>query len=457
MSTRRIPAFAGELIEPGDPRYERARRVWNHAVDRRPALIARCGSTQDVVNAMGMAHQSGMTVSVRGGGHHFAGLGVCDGGLVIDLSPMKRISVNAEGATALVQPGVTWGELDAATQAFGLATTGADVPSVGVAGCTLPGGLGWLHRVAGLSCDNLLSAEVVTATGQVLRAAPDEHDDLFWALRGGGGNFGIVTDLEFRLHPVREVLGGMLLYPYDRAREALHTYHELSQSASDDLFLRAMLVTAPPAPFVPADLRGRPAALLSAAYFGPPGESERVLRPLRELGPAAADLIRPMSYLALQRLTAEGIPPDVRAYVKSEWLSGLSGDVIDDLAGRAATPSSPASIVELQPLGGAASRVGAADTAVAWRRAAHLVAVIGLSPTGISEEATKEWVRTTWAAALPASAGGGYSGNLMDDEGAERVRASYGSAYAGLARIKSRYDPGNFFRVNANVAPGTGA
>ena len=456
MSTKRIPAFAGRLIQPGDPGYEHARRVWNGAVDRRPACIAPCACTEDVVRAISFAREAGFPVAVRGGGHSYAGLGVWDGALVVDLSPMKVIAVDPEDRFAAVQPGVTWNELDAATEERGLATTGADIPSVGVSGCTLAGGLGWLHRIAGLSCDNLLSAEVVTADGDVLRAGPDQHQDLFWALRGGGGNFGVVTSFEYRLHHLPEILGGIVLHPYDRAADALRLYQELCDCAPEELQLRAMLVTAPPAPFIPEGLRGRPVVLLAAAYFGPPTRGEQALRPMRELGTPAVDAIGPLSYVALQQMFEESVPREVRGYARSEFLTRLTDDVIDGLVAGAADPPSPTAMVNLQQMGGAVSRVPEGATAFGHRHAGHHLGLFGLWPPAASAKPTVAWVRSMWEGALAASAGGGHAGNLMDDEGEERVRASFGAAYARLAGIKARYDPHNFFRINANIAPDTG-
>ena len=447
---------AGELIQPGDTGYERARRVWNRAVNRRPACIARCASTEDIVRALASAREAGLPVAVRGGGHSFAGFGAWDGALVIDLSLMKGIVVDPDGRTATAQPGVTCEELDTATAEFGLATTGADFPSVGISGYTLAGGTGWLHRMAGLSSDNLLSAQVVTAAGDVLRAAPDEHDDLFWALRGGGGNFGVVTSFEYQLHPISEVLGGMVVHPYDRAAEALSLYQELCDCAPDELFLRATLGAAPPAPFIPEALRGRPVVALTAAYFGPRPEGEQAVRPLRELGTPSVDLIRPLSYAALQGMFGAALPSEPWVYHRSEFLGPLTDGVIECLvAGGAGLPDSIA-IVNLGQLGGALSRVSEDATAFSYRHARHQLGVLGVCGPGDSTEPTAAWVRSMWERALPASAGGAYSANLMDDEGAQRVRASYGTAYPRLARIKARYDPENFFRINANIVPDPG-
>lgn len=457
MSRQPIPAFAGELIQPGDPGYEPARRVWNRAIDRRPACIAPCASTEDVVRALAYARGAGLPVAVRGCGHSFAGFGVADGALVVDLSPMKKITVDPERQSATAQPGVTCEELDAATVEFGLATTGADFPSVGVSGYTLAGGTGWLHRVAGLSCDNLLSAQVVTAAGDVLRAAPDEHDDLFWALRGGGGNFGIVTSFEFRLHPLPEILEGIVLYPQDRAAEMLGLYQELCDCAPDELFLRAMLGTAPPAPFIPKGLRGRRVVGLIAAYFGPSSEGGPALRSLREVGTPAVELIRPLSYVALQGMFAAVLPSEPRVYHRSEFLTRLTDDVIESLVEGAADSPDSIATVNFGQLGGAMSRVPEGATAFSHRLAGHQMGVLGVCGPGDSSEPTAAWTRSMWERARPASAGGAYSANLGDDEGAERMRASYGTAYPRLARIKARYDAENFFRINANIEPDPGA
>lgn len=445
--------FAGEVLRPGDPPYDQARCVWNAAVDRRPALIARCTSTEDVTAALKLAREAQLLVSIRGGGHSHAGFGVWDGALMLDLSLMKTMSVNSVRRTAVAGPGLTWATFDAATQAHGLATTGADVATTGIAGMTLGGGAGWLHRIAGLTCDNLLSAQVVIADGRVLRATPAENTDLFWALRGGGGNFGVVTSLEYRLHPVHEVFGGLVLHPLERGRAALRLFQELCDSGPDELFLRAMLVLAPPAPFVPEELRGRPAVMLHAAYFGRQADGERLLRPLREVGPPAVELLHPMRYLDLQQ-AGPAIPPGLFAYARSEWLQRLDDRTIDALLAGAAQISTPFTLIELQQMGGAMSRVSERDTAFACRHAAHHLAILSMWPPADAAEGRVAWARSLWEAVRRASAGGPYVNLLMGDEGDERIRAAYGPAnYARLVEIKAKYDPTNVFRINHNIRP----
>lgn len=445
--------IAGEVLYPGDDAYDQARRVWNGAVDRRPVMIARCTSAADVAAAVSCARNSHLLVSIRGGGHSHAGFGVWDGALMIDLSPMKAISVDPARRTAVAGPGLTWAEFDAATQAHGLATTGADVSTTGIAGMTLGGGAGWLHRIAGLTCDNLLSAQVVTADGRTRRAAPDENSDLFWGLRGGGGNFGVVTSLEYRLQPVREVFGGLILHPLERGRDVLRFFQELCDSAPDELFLRAMLLLAPAAPFVPEELRGRPSLMLQAAYFGSDAEGERCLRPLREFGPPAVDLLRPLGYLDLQQ-AGPAIPPGLFAYARSEWLRRLDERAIDALVAGAGQISAPFTLIEIQQMGGAMSRIPAGDTAFGYRHAAHHLAILSMWPPSEAPEGRITWARALSEELRPASAGGPYVNLLMGDEGEERVRAAYGPEnYARLAEIKARYDPDNVFQINHNIKP----
>jgi hypothetical protein len=446
--------FSGELLLPGENGYDAARRVWNAAVDRRPALIARCRGAADVQAALGFAQAAGLPVSIRGGGHHWAGYAVWDDAVMIDLSLMKGVSVDVERGRAVAEGGVLWGELDQATQAVGLATTGADVPSVGIAGHTLGAGTGWLHRVAGLSSDNLLSAQVVTADGEVVRAAEDENPDLFWAMRGGGGNFGVATSFEFRLHPVRHLYGGIVLHPLERGREALQLYQELSECASDELFLRAMLMTAPPAPFMPEPLRGRPAVMLLAAHFGLPQEGEEALRPLRRFGPPAVDAFHPMGYLELQQLAGQGPPPVVRAYGRDHWLGGLDSSAIEALVSAATELPSPVAMIHLQQMGGAVSRVPEDATPFAYRHAAHHVGIFGLSLPATDPDSVARWTRAVGEALRPASLGGGAVNFLLPDEGEEAVRAAYGpEKLSRLAATKARYDASNLLRVNANIEP----
>ena len=445
--------FAGELIWPGDDEYDTARAVWNAAIDRRPALIARPDATADVLTVVRFARECGMEISIRGGGHSAAGHAVADGALMLDLSAMKAIEVDPAARTAVAGPGLVWRELDAATQEFGLATTGGVVGSTGIAGLTLGGGIGYLDRLAGLTCDNLLAAELVTADGEVLQASADAHPDLFWALRGGGGNFGVVTAFTYRLHPVTEVYGGLLGYTTDRAAEVLRAFAEFGPGAPGRLALYAGLVTAPPAPFVPEHLRGQRVAGLIPVYFGPAGEAARVLAPLRDLAPPVLDLTQPMSYQQAQQLTDGLNPPGMHHYYTAEWLHDLDGQAIEALVAAAASAPSRQSVIVIKRMGGATADVPADATPFWYRDAAYNLDVHAQwAPTSPPELHTA-WAQATRQAARHASAGGGYVNFIGADQGPGRVRAAYGGNYARLAQIKAAYDPDNFFHVNNNIPP----
>jgi FAD/FMN-containing dehydrogenase len=445
--------FRGQLISPGDDGYDAARRVWNGAIDRRPALIARVSRTADVVAAVRFAREQGLLVSVRGGGHSAPGFAVADGALMIDLSAMKEILIDPAARTAVAGAGLLWSELDAATQAYGLATTGGVDGTTGIAGLTLGGGLGWLDRLAGLTCDNLLGAEVVTASGHVLEVSADDHTDLFWALRGGGGNFGVVTSFTFRLHPVTEVYGGLIGYTADRAAEVLRAYREISADAPDRLALYAGLLTAPPAPFVPEHLRGMRVVGLIPVYFGAADQAARALAPLFAAVPPVLDLTKPMSYQEVQKLTDGLNPPAMHHYYTAEWLRGLSNQTIEELVATAADAPSPLSAIVLKRMGGAAGRVPADATPFWYRDAAyHLDIHAQWAPSGPPEPHIA-WARAARQAGRRDSAGGGYVNFVGPDEGFDRVRAAYGGNYARLARIKAAYDPDNFFRINNNIPP----
>ena len=444
--------FRGQLIWPGDEEYDAARRVWNGAIDRYPALIARADGTSDVVTAVRFARDRGLPVSIRGGGHSAAGFAVADGALMIDLSAMKAIRVDPAARTAAAGPGLLWSELDAATQASGLATTGGVVGTTGIAGLTLGGGIGYLDRLAGLTCDNLLEAEIVTADGRVLRADGDAHPDLFWALRGGGGNFGVVTSFTYRLHPVTGAFGGLLGYTLDRAVDVLQAYREVGAGAPDRLALYAGLVTAPPAPFVPAQLRGQRVVGLIPVYFGDADEAGRALAPLRALGSPVVDLTRPMSYQEVQRLTEGLNPPAMHHYYTAEWLHHLDDRTIEALVEAAAGAPSPHSVIILKRMGGAAGRVPADATPFWYRDSAHNLDIHAQWAPGSPPGPHIAWARAARQAAQRASAGGGYV-NFIAAEDPGRIRAAYGGNYARLAQVKAAYDPENVFRVNNNIPP----
>jgi FAD binding domain-containing protein/berberine-like enzyme len=459
MATRSISgladSFSGELLAPGDAGYDEARQVWNGAIDRRPGLIARCAGVADVVAALRHAREHELLVAVRGGGHGVAGLAVCDDGIVIDLAPMRGIAVDSAARTARAQAGVLWGELDAATQAAGLATVGGIVTHTGIAGLTLGGGIGWLMRRYGATVDNLLSAEVVTADGAVLRASADEHPELFWGLRGGGGNFGIVTSFEYRLHPVGPtVLAGPILYALEDGPEVLRFYRDYIAEAPDELTTIVMLRRAPALPFVPAELHGRPVVMVVACYAGPVERGEEVLAPLRRFGRPLVDAIAPRPYVELQAMFNPGVPHGWHYYWKSWELPPLQDAAIDTLVEQAHRITSPRSYVIVFQLGGALARVGEHDTAFGQRDAAHDVNINAVwLPDDPARDEHVRWARECYAALEPFATGRTYV-NFLADEGQQRVRAAYGEErYGRLVALKRAHDPENVFRLNQNIDP----
>jgi FAD/FMN-containing dehydrogenase len=446
--------FRGDLIGPGDAQYDAARRIWNGAIDRRPGLIARCTGVADVRAAIRFARERDLLVAVRGGGHNVAGTAVCDDGLVIDLSPMKGLLVDPEARTARAQSGLLWGEFDRETQVFGLAATGGIISHTGIAGLTLGGGLGWLMRRHGLAADHVLSADVVTADGDVVHASPETHDDLFWGLRGGGGNFGVVTSFEYRLQPIGPiVLAGIRLYPAVRAREVLRRYREFCATAPDELTTIAVLRMAPPAPFLPREVHGQPVVVIGACYAGPVADGERAVAPLRRLGPPLVDLIRPTPYVSHQAMFDPTAPHGLGYYWKSEYVSSLSDALIDTLAERAWEAPTPESYTIIFHLGGAVGRADPQGSAFEDRRAAHAVNIdaVWSDPARASE--CRAWTRDLWEAVRPHSTGRVYV-NFLGEEGQDRVRAAYGEAkYARLQTLKRKYDPTNFLQLNQNIRP----
>jgi FAD/FMN-containing dehydrogenase len=444
----------GELIRPEDSGYDAARKVWNGMIDKHPALIVLCTGVADVISAVNFARTNKLLVAVRGGGHGVAGNAVCDGGIVIDLSRMKGMRVDPTARTARAQTGLTWGEFDRETQAFGLAITGGLVSTTGIAGFTLGGGLGWLMRKHGLTCDNLLSADIVTADGRFLTASKTENADLFWGVRGGGGNFGIATSFEYRLHPVGKVIGGLSLYPAEKAREVLHFYREYLTTVPENLTSIVFFLKAPPAPFIPENLHGAPVVGFAVCYAGSIEEGERVVRPLKEFGPPAVDLINPMPYTALQSMLDAGAPPGLQNYWKSEYLKGLSDDAIDTIVDHSARMQSPLSQVHVQHMQGAVSCVGADETPFGNRDAAYVLNIVGMWSDPKESETHTRWTREFFATMESFSTGGVYV-NFLGNEGEKRVTAAYGQAnYERLVALKNKYDPTNFFSLNQNIKPG---
>jgi FAD/FMN-containing dehydrogenase len=446
-------SLRGELIGPQEAGYGAARQVWNAMIDRRPALIARCAGVADILAAVKFARRQGLPLAVRGGGHNVAGSAVCDDGLVVDLSTMKGLQVDPARRSARAEPGLTWGEFDHETQAFGLALTGGIHSTTGIAGFTLGGGFGWLARKHGLSCDNLLSADVVTADGEFCRASPTENAALFWGLRGGGGNFGIVTSFEFQLHPLGPVLGGMLLYPLEQAPSVLKFYREYAAQAPDELFTIVALRTAPSTAAVPASLHGAPVVAIMLCYCGDIAEGESLLKPLRSFGPPAGDLIRVMPYTELQSLFDAANPPGLQNYWKAEYIQGYDDGAIHALCQHVAQKTSPMSKVLIAQLLGAISRVGQEGGAYSHRDAPFLVNINATWTEPHDGERHIDWARGLWADLQPFSHGGTYM-SFLSNEGEERVRAAYGpQTYERLVALKTQYDPDNFFHFNQNIAP----
>jgi FAD/FMN-containing dehydrogenase len=446
--------LAGEVLDPAHPGYDDARRIWNGDIDRRPALIARCTGAADVVDAVRFAREHDLIASVRGGGHAVAGHALCDGGLVIDLSPMTGVRVDPFTRTARVEGGALYRHLDRETQAFGLAATGGIVSHTGVGGLTLGGGIGWLMRKYGLAVDQLRSCDVVTADGELIVASPHEHPELFWGLRGGGGNFGIVTSFEFELYPVGPtVLAGMVIHPMDDAPRVLRFFRDFVAGAPDEVGVMANLRLAPPLPAIPEHLHGKPIVALPVCYAGPPAEGEEILRPLRSFGSPVLDVVAPKPYRAHQQMFDPAFPHFRHYYWRSRKLPPLTDAAIDITVEHASAITSPMSSVPIFTLGGAVARVDQAETAYPNRAAAHDINIVAAwEPGDPDRERHVAWVRRLWADLEPHS--NGVYVNFMSDEDTAALEAAYGpQAYRRLVSVKDKYDPANFFRGNHNVRP----
>jgi hypothetical protein len=451
-----VPGFRGALIAPGHPGYDDARSIWNGLVDRRPGLIARCSRTADVAAAVRFARDRQLEIAVRGGGHNVAGTALCDDGIVIDLSAMRAVAVDPGGRTARVEGGALWGDVDRETQAHGLATTGGIVSHTGVGGLTLGGGIGWLMRRHGLTVDNLVEAEVVTAEGEIIRASDREHPDLFWALRGGGGNFGVVSAFRFALHPVGPtVTAGAVFWPAEATTDVLRFYRDFVADAPDELETVVRLGTVPPLADIGPGLHFRPAISVGGCYAGPLDDGERALRPLRRFGAPLVDLVGPTQYIEHQRSLDDTVPHGWRYYWKATSLHGLSDEVIDAIAGHAYRARSPRSYTAVFHMGGAVARVAGDATAFPGRDAAHNI-VIDAAWRDRDEavgESEPGWARSFLEVLRPRRAGV-YVNFLDADDDAGRVRDAYGDAtYRRLARIKAAYDPDNAFHNNRNIEP----
>ena len=447
--------LSGRVIQPGEDGYDQAREIWNGMIDKRPALIVRCAGADDVATAVRFGGENGLELAVRGGGHGVAGHAVCDDGIVIDLSEMKGIEVDADGRTVRAEGGCTLGDLDRETQRHGLATPLGVVTETGIAGLTLSGGMGWLRRKHGLSCDNLISAEVVTADGSVLTASETENEDLFWAIRGGGGNFGVVTSFEYRLHPVGpEVFFCFVLYPVERAKEVLQSCEGYLREAPDDVGPLGVLGRVPEAEEFPAESHGEPYVALLALHPGDPGEGERALAPLRELGDPIGDLSGPMAYTEAQSVLDEDYPDGWRYYWKSVNVTAISDAAIERLVECAAAAPSAHSTIDVWFQGGAMAAVGERDTAFANRDQPYLLGIEGNWEDEASSDANVAWVRQTVDEMSAFSAGGTYLNfpGFLEDNG-QTVQEGYGANYDRLVEVKNKYDPGNLFRLNANIEP----
>jgi FAD/FMN-containing dehydrogenase len=446
--------FGGEVLTPGDPAYEPARQVFNAMYDRRPALIARCAGVADVIAALRFARERGLEIAVRGGGHSVQGYSSTDGGIVIDLSPMKGVRVDPAARRAWAQAGLTWGELDRETQAFGLAVTGGRVSTTGIVGQTIGSGSGWLERLHGLTCDNLISADVVTADGRLITASEREHRELLWGLRGAGGNFGIVTSLEYRLHPVGPVVyGGMLLYRRHRAAELLRLFRDHMAGAPDELCGAFGFMTAPPAPFVPSHLQLKPAVGVIVCHVGDPGDGERLVRPFREQAPDV-DLVGPTPYTEVQKLLDPTAPFGQRHYWKVEAVRELTDDAIATLVGETAAMPGPFSLTILEPGGRAIARVSEHTTPISSRAADYRYYAVAIWENPDEDARHVEWARRVGEAMEPFSSVG-VQLNFVPDEGLDRLRSTFGTEkYARLVALKRRYDPDNVFRLNQNIDPG---
>jgi FAD/FMN-containing dehydrogenase len=415
-------------------------------------VIVRAADVADVVTAVRFARDQRLDIAVRGGGHNVTGAAVCDGGLVIDLSAMKGIQVDQKARTVKAQGGCTWGDLDKATHAYGLAAPGGIISTTGIAGLTLGGGIGHLTRRYGLSCDNVRSAEVVTADGRSVTASADQNADLFWALRGGGGNFGVVTSFEFALHPVSTVLAGPVLYPLDRARDAMRMYRDYMNEAPDELNAFFAFLIVPPAPPFPEPLRNKTLCGVVVCYTGPMNQAEAAVKPFRTFGPPALDFLGPMPFPALQSMFDPLVPPGLQNYWKADYVEELTDKIIDIHVTYGPRIPTVSSAMHIYPTSGAARRVGVDETAYYHRKARYVHVIAAMYPDPADTPKNVAWVRDYWTALHPLSTGGAYVNFLME-EGVDRVKATYGDNYRKLTAIKGRYDPENVFHLNQNVAP----
>lgn len=444
--------LGGELIRPGDRDYDVARHVYNAMIDRYPALIVRCADVADVIAAVAFARDRQLPLAVRGGGHSGPGFGVCNGGVVVDLSHMNGIRVDPTARIARVEGGCTWGQLDHATHPFGLAAPGGFISTTGVGGLTLGGGIGYLSRTLGLTIDSLLGADVVLADGRLVTASASQNQDLFWAIRGGGGNFGVVTSFEYRLHPIHTIYGGPMLWPMEQAGQVMRFWRGFIANAPEDINGWFGLLVVPPGPPFPEQYRQQQMCAIVWCYSGALDDAEQRFKTIREFGPPAIDFAGPMPWPALQRMFDAMLPPGLQWYWKADFVRELSDEAIERHLEHGARLPTPLSTMHLYPIDGAAHRVGQRDTAFAYRDARFAEVIAGVDPDRKNNERMIAWAKEYWNALHPYSAGGGYV-NMMMDEGDGQVEAAYRDNYAELARIKAKYDPTNLFRLNMNIVP----
>ncbi len=444
--------FRGELIQPGETSYDDARKVYNAMINKRPSLIARCVDVADVMAAVDFGRENGLLTAIRGGGHNGGGLGICDDGLVIDLSRMRGVRVDPVARTVRVAPGCTGGDMDHATHAFGMATPGGTVSTTGVAGLTLGGGIGHLTRTYGLAIDNLLEVDMVLADGSFVTANEKQNPDLYWAVRGGGGNFGVVTSFQFRLHPVKMVNAGPTFWPLEQTPEVMRAYREFILEAPEDVSGFIAFLTVPPVPLFPENLHGKKMCAIIWCSTASPEKVEKVTRPMRSVGKPALDHVGPMPFPVLQSLFDPLMPPGLQWYWRADFVKELSDKAIAGHLEHALRLPTELSTAHIYPIDGAAHQVGKNDTAFSYRDANWALVIVGIDPDPAKKELITKWCKDYFDALHPYSAGGAYV-NFMMEEGQERVKAAFRDNYGRLAAIKNKYDPANFFRVNQNIQP----
>jgi FAD/FMN-containing dehydrogenase len=445
--------FRGDVVLPGDANYDEVRQIWNAMIDRKPAVIARCKTAHDVVRAVKFGRDQDLLVSVRGGGHNIAGNAVCDDGLMIDLSLMRKIEVDPQARRAMVEPGCTLGDFDAATQAHGLATPTGINSTTGIAGLTLGGGFGWLSRKFGMTIDNLLSADVVTADGTQLHARETENADLFWGLRGGGGNFGIVTNFEFQLHPVGpDLLSGLITFPFNEAKSVITQFARFTETMPEELNVWMVTRRAPPLPFLPAEVHGKEIVVLALCHAGKPAMGEKLIEPLRKFGTVLGEHVGVQPFAAWQQAFDPLLARGARNYWKSHNFTELSEGAIDAIVEYAGKLPTPHCEIFVGSIGGETTRVAPEAMAYSSRDANYVMNVHGRWETPAEDTAVITWAREFFAKSKPFASGGAYI-NFMTEEEADRIESAYGPVYKRLVAIKNKYDPTNFFRMNQNIKP----